>query len=616
MTALELVQDLTWLIFIAIAVATLLRATHRPTPSNVDVGLLFGITTFIIVESSVVTALGITPNAWTNDLNSGLVMLLPFFLLRLADDFAGVGRRVRAAGTSAIALSIAALVAYAPPRPLLATALVGAVFVVVTLYAALVFLRNLERTHGVTRRRMTAIALGSAFLGAVILVATVGAIDPAVTGLEQILTNGLALATAVSYYVGFAPPRVLRRAWQEPELRSFLTRAAELPRLGTTEEIVREIERGAAAATGGDASLGLWDERAGVLRFTQRGAAGTFGVRPPNLIAGRIFEMQRPMFVLDAARGDPENAEVYRKRHVRIVVGAPITAGTRRLGVLTAFSERAPVFTQDDLELVQLLADQAAVVLESRALIDEAARVRAHEEATRLKEDFLSAAAHDLRTPLTTIIGQAQALERRARRDPALGAEVGGIQRLVRESVRLRELVAELLDASRLERGQLVGPFAPTDVGRLVADVARRQVAEQRPLEVRAEPGLVTYCDAHRIDQVVTNLLENAMKFSPPESELEVRAWRDGDQGIRVSVSDHGIGIPATDLPHIFDRFRRGSNVDDRRFAGMGLGLYISRGIVEQHGGRIWVESQVGEGTTFHVALPSTPVVERAEVMN
>jgi signal transduction histidine kinase len=126
----------------------------------------------------------------------------------------------------------------------------------------------------------------------------------------------------------------------------------------------------------------------------------------------------------------------------------------------------------------------------------------------------------------------------------------------------------------------------------------------QGEITVDALEGLNAVADPDRLLQVVSNLIGNALKYSPPTSPVVVRVWSE-DGEARLSVQDRGIGIPREDRPLVFDRFYRARNVDARRFAGMGLGLYIARGIVESHRGRIWVESTPGDGSTFFVALPA-----------
>jgi len=199
-------------------------------------------------------------------------------------------------------------------------------------------------------------------------------------------------------------------------------------------------------------------------------------------------------------------------------------------------------------------------------------------------------------------VAQAQLLHRRALRDPSAPVDRVGLNRLLEQALRLRDLVLELLDVSRLEHGGLVGERVEIDLSVLVVDAVGASTDRTR-VSVEAEDPVLTSADPIRIGQVVTNLVENALKYSPTDTRVTVRVWTEADEA-RLSVQDFGIGIPKDDMPRLFDRFHRGSNVDDRRFAGMGLGLYIARGIVEQHGGRIWVQSTPGRGSTFYVALP------------
>ncbi len=602
MTSLDLVTFVTDAVYVLVFLVVARRALRRATPAHIDTALLFGAITAIIIEGLVTSRLlQSAPPAWLAILPGVLAMAIPFLLIRLLDHLSPVRRSVMAVAAIGFVASAVAAGLSPTPYPLPVLLLLVAYFAVGSLYAGLQFGRRAAAAQGVTKRRMQAIAAGTLLFGTVIVIAGLALLVPpddrfVVTVFDQLLV----LLSVLAYFVGFAPPPILRRAWQEPELRAFLARAASLPRLPRTEDVVRELERGASGATGAAATIGLWDEDRGVLRFTrEEPSSEVVDVRPNELIAGRSFAEQRALFSANVAKDHPEGAEIYRRSGIGAAIAAPITTGERRLGVLCAYAARAPIFAESDLELVRLLADQAAVVLESRALIDEAARVRAQEEAQRLKEDFLSAAAHDLKTPLTTLIAQAQFLERKAQRDPNAPPDPAGLARIVRESKRLNALVLELLDASRLDQGKLVGEREPIDL----VDVARELCERNERCELDEDGPVIGSYDRQRIVQLLENLVENALKYSGREQKVTLRVWADG-RDARISVHDRGIGIPASDVPHVFERFRRGSNVDDRRFTGMGLGLYICQGIVQQHGGRIWVESTLGEGSTFQIALP------------
>jgi signal transduction histidine kinase len=607
MNADSLLQLLTQLLFFLLFAAMLVRAIRSPLPAHLDTAIFFGVIASIVVQQWLQTALGLQLGPIAAAAIGSLFMALPYVMLRLLDDFGSVPPLLKRAAEAGLLLAVIGLFLL-QPLPSWATLLYVAYFLFIQVYVALAFVREAARSTGVTRRRLQTVALGSACLGFVLLVVGLQIALPGLRDLWSIASRLTGLAAGLCYFLGFAPPGVLRRAWQEPELRAFLGRAARLPRLATTAAIVDELERGAALSLGvAAADIGVWDEDAGLVRFRQG------QVRPGELTAGRAFQEQRPVFTADAPGTYPSHREVYERNNVRAVMAAPITAGEKSLGVLVVSAPRAPLFADDDLVLLQLLADQAAVVLESRALIDEAARVRARDEMTRLRDDFLSSAAHDLKTPLTTLVAQAQLLERRTQLKPDAPADLPGIRRLVVESTRLRGLVLELLDASRVEHGRLLGAKEPVDL----AEVARRACerhnggrhrcrVEAATASEGADDRLAGDFDRTRIEQLLDNLVANAVKYSPGGGEIEVRLWREGDAA-HLTVTDQGIGIPNEDLPRLFERFHRGSNIDDRRFAGMGLGLYICRGIVEEHGGRIWATSRLGAGSTFHVTLPLVP---------
>lgn len=610
MTADELIRYLSWTLFTLISVSTTLQAILRPSRPNIDIALFF-IVSVLIIAMSVLASLGILViEGVVVSVVSTALLALPYLLLRLIDDVIGVPRLLQRAATAGFATSVGVVWLMPSGRPAWLDTLLLVGLLATLAYVVASGVRATLQSRGVTKRRLAAVSLGSLCLALNFVAGSLPGFLPISVDDAQVVADILGLISGISYYIGFAPPAWLRRAWQEPELRAFLKRAAQLPRLPDTESIVHALEQGALTSLGAPyARIGLWNERLEVLRFNIPGEPYDVPMNS-DLPAGVSFREQRPIFS-PYTRYRPEIDKQFRASEIaRAVLAAPVTAGAQRLGVLTVSAARAPVFADDDLALVQLLADQAAVILESRQLIDEAARVQAREAATRLKDDFLSAAAHDLKTPLTTLIAQAQLLERRADRNPDAPADRAGLRRIARESERLRAMVLELLDAARAEQGRLVGRREQVDLTELANDVAQRHNTPFHPCRVDAPDTLTGFYDRDRIAQLLENMVENAVKYSPNGGPVELKLWQHEEE-IHLRIADRGIGIPRDDLPRLFERFHRGANVDDRRFPGMGLGLYICHGIVTQHGGTIRVESMPGEGSAFHIMLPAS--VETSE---
>lgn len=610
MTALDLISLVNQVLFIGLFVVVLWHAYRQPSRSHFNTVLLFGSIAAVVTLGRVAEFAGLE-----GPLLTGVTLMLlnvaPLAMLRLVDDFSGTPRWVQWAGSAAfVGVSVLAFAAFDRQPELVELALL-AWFLPVGGFAAFAFVRAAMRSRGITRTRMAAIAAGAlTFIGA-IAVLIIGALfrTDAFGAAGQIG----ALAAVLSFFLGFAPPAWVRQAWREPDLRRFLEGSIHLTGLTDERQAVVELERAAAEAFGATgSSIGLADPDKRMLRYPDR-ADGWMELPDDAYIGGRAFTQQRRIVAIDAAGADPENASVYEQNAAETVIAAPITADDRRLGVLTVYADRAPIFVEDDLWLLELLADQSAVLLDARSLSAAASELRSREDAAHLKEEFLSAAAHDLRTPLTVVLGQAELLERRLARDAGAVVDVASVARIVREARRLRDLVSELLDAQRLEQGGAVVSRLAGDL-RGVVDAVQQRFRDQG-LDLRVvqpdEP-LIGSIDRKRLEQVLDNLIENALKYTANGELPEVHLQSVGDVA-RLSVVDHGVGIPTAEQEQIFERFYRASNVKSVTDTGMGLGLFICRRIVEAHGGRILVESTPGGGSTFVVTIPATATASPAE---
>jgi len=323
---------------------------------------------------------------------------------------------------------------------------------------------------------------------------------------------------------------------------------------------------------------------------------------------GRVLRTGEPLLIplitdeqIREAATDPEHAEYLFRLGLRSVVIEPLNARGRVLGVLTLVrSDADRAFNEAELPLLRELAVRAATSVDTARLLHETT------EAVRARDDFLAVASHDMRTPLAAILGYLQLALRRLRpADPASDVKLNEYLRAAeRMTERLTHLVTELMDVSLLQSGQpLAIDRQPVDLG----DLASRMVEVHGRLSAAhtftcdGDSRVVAYADVGRLERVLDNLLSNAIKFSPNGGEIRVTVTSTGTHG-RLSVTDAGLGIPAADLPGIFERFRRGSNVGP--VTGTGLGLAGSREVMQQMGGDIEVESVEGEGSTFTVVIP------------
>jgi PAS domain S-box-containing protein len=230
------------------------------------------------------------------------------------------------------------------------------------------------------------------------------------------------------------------------------------------------------------------------------------------------------------------------------------------------------------------------------------------------KNEFLSMASHELRTPITTIQGLAEILQQLSSSGQSLDTprSLRAITIMAEQSQHLTRLIEEMLDFSRLEQAQLVFYPAPHDLLRTLVLVVESQAVTTRKHGIRlvldglqANDTLIACFDEERMVQVLNNLISNAIKYSPGGGEIELglqRSLEQPDEAL-IWVRDHGIGIPANVLPHVFERFYRSGKLDCA-MSGLGIGLYLVKEIVTCHGGRVWVESIEGVGSTFYVQLP------------
>ena len=523
----------------------------------------FGLLAVVAVTGPVVDAFGEEP-LWLTKVIVALVVVFPYFLFRFAASFAPPARWLEVvaaaltAGLIGWGLALTDIPAEGEHRSASFTAFVIALLVQWSVLSLLVALRLWRAGRGqptVVRYRMWLLGLGAIALSVAIVLAGVAAENPSA---EFELAEGLlTLLSSLLFFFGFAPPKGLRKVWREPE-EQLLRRSMDELLVADQPQDVMDIALPQMADIVGGTAVALLDADEEIL--------GTDGV---------------------------ERTEVRSKR------------GGERLhlpeGSLIVWTSAAtPFFAQEEFDLLRSLGSFTLLAYERKSYVVR--QRQALEEADQLKTNFIALASHELRTPAAVIHGIAATLSLRA------DALTDDQQRNLRDTLfeqtdRMRRLVDQLLDLSRLEaNGIRIEPQTLHVRSRIEELVST--VAAERPLDVTitVPSELEALVDPNAFDRIVVNLIVNAARYGAPPIEISAEQR---DRHFRVSVRDHGRGVPPEFVPQLFERFSRSKTSRAERVVGAGLGLAIAKSYAQAHGGDLLYEDAPPHGARFELVLPS-----------
>ena len=335
-----------------------------------------------------------------------------------------------------------------------------------------------------------------------------------------------------------------------------------------------------------------------------------------NVLSGRIAlrsivgENPSPAIVVNTSLDERiPQLELFRKYNLVSFLGLPLIVKGETLGDVSIFTREEHHFSEQEIEVFTTLAEQAAIAIYNSQLFDETKR-QADELriANEERADFTAMIVHDLRTPLTSIMGASEILQ-----EGTFGSinteQKEWLGRIEVAARRLLEVVRNFLDLSKLEAGRLDLVKQEVDLKSLVQNALNfyQPLARGKALALRSGVDLKSpriKADPNRLDQVLANLLSNAIKFSEQGGEVELGASQHNNREVKLWVRDHGPGMSAQEIGQLFEKYRQTTTGKNSKYGGTGLGLVICKMIVEAHGGKIWVDSEEGKGATFYFSLP------------
>ncbi|QBD82199.1 hypothetical protein EPA93_41960 [Ktedonosporobacter rubrisoli] len=412
--------------------------------------------------------------------------------------------------------------------------------------------------------------------------------------------------------------RLYGRANQHAALLNSLYSVSTLPgsAFQSIEEIAAVYAAVASEATMSRAEMWLFDEAQGLLRLVISSGSGPHIADEAYLRPAQWYDWA-PWFYAGESSQEGQSSIAYMPSCLSLVphfpfAWLPLQRGEQRLGILVLTYWRPHCFMREEMRVLQMFASQCAASLENaRITIELREACERQKELDRLKDQFIMTASHELRTPLTAIQGYIELL---SEYNSTLSVEARGnfIAKAHRGCDELALLVGNIMDASRVridaENIKLIPVLLRESIMYVLEILEAICKREKRRISLSVSPELCVMADDMRLRQVLLNLVSNALKYSPPETDIEIAVIED-DTWVIVSVRDYGAGVPPSDQPRLFERFVRLDRDMNSPVRGAGLGLYICKQLVGAMGGQIWIESSGvgGEGSTFAFTLKRTP---------